>query len=142
MKTFVEYQFNYCPLNRMFHSIRQNNKINDVHKKALRIVYSDYKATFQKVLDKDASLSVPHRIMQAFAMEIHKHILGLLPTIIGKVFKTNRTLPRNPGTYNMFSNWVLQTVKNGIFFFNLQKLMIFVCFAMNISSINNICNLL
>ena len=104
MKTFVESQFNYCPLNWMFHSIRQNNKINDVHKKALRIVYSDYKVTFQEVLDKDASLSVPHRNMQALAMEIYKHILGLSPAIMEEVFKTNRTLPRNPGTYNMFSN--------------------------------------
>ena len=61
MKTFVESQFNYCPLNWMIHSTRQNNKINDVHEIALRIVCSDYKITFQELLKKDASFSVPHR---------------------------------------------------------------------------------
>ena len=33
--------------------------------------------------------------MQALAMEIYKHILGLSPTIKGEVFQTNRTLPSN-----------------------------------------------
>ena len=95
MKTFVESQFNHCPLNWMFHFIPQNNKISDVHKKALKIVYSDFETTFHKLLDKDASFSVPHRNMQALAMEIYKHILGLSPTIKGEVFQTNKTLPSN-----------------------------------------------
>ena len=47
--------FNYCPLIWMFHSRRLINKISNVHEKALRIVYSDYKSTFQELLDKDAS---------------------------------------------------------------------------------------
>ena len=64
MRTFVESQFNYCSLIWMFHSRRLNNKINNVHKKALRIVYSDYKSTFQELLDKDASFSVHHRIFK------------------------------------------------------------------------------
>ena len=51
MKTFVESQFNYCPLIWMFHSRHLNNKINNVHEKALRIVYSDDKSTFQELLD-------------------------------------------------------------------------------------------
>ena len=87
MQTFVESQFNHCPLNWIFHSIRQNNKINDLHEKALRIVYSDYKTTFQELLDKDASFSVPHRNMQALAIEIYRHILGLSPAIRGTFSK-------------------------------------------------------
>ena len=64
MKTFVESQFNYCPLLWMFHSRRLNNEVNNVHEKALRIVYSDYKSTFQELLDKQASFSVHHRNIQ------------------------------------------------------------------------------
>ena len=71
MKTFVESQFIYCPLNWMFHFVCLNNKINDVHEKALRIVYSDYKSTFRELLDKDASFSVSHRNIQILAMEIY-----------------------------------------------------------------------
>ena len=48
MKTFVESHFNYFPLMWMFLSRLLNNKINNVHQKALRIVYSDYKSIFQE----------------------------------------------------------------------------------------------
>ena len=55
MKTFVESQFNYCPLIWMLHSRTLNNKINLLHERALRIVYSDYNASFNTLLDKDGS---------------------------------------------------------------------------------------
>ena len=45
MKTFVESQFNYCPLIWMLHSRTLNNKINRLHERALRIVYSDYESS-------------------------------------------------------------------------------------------------
>ena len=113
MKTFVDSQFNYCPLIWMFHSRRLDNKINNVHEKALRIVYSDYKSTFQELLDKDASFSVHHRNIQTLAIEICKHIHGLLSAIMGEVFKVNRTLSYNLRTQNDFSSRVPKTVKYG-----------------------------
>ena len=82
----------------MFHSKRLNNKINNVHEKALRIVYSDYKSTFQELLDKVASFSVHHRNIQNLAIKIYKHIHGLSPAIMGEVLKINRTLPYNLST--------------------------------------------
>ena len=41
-----------------------NNKINSMHKKVLRIVYSDCKSTFQELLDKGASFSAHHKNTQ------------------------------------------------------------------------------
>ena len=113
MKTFPESQFNYCPLIWMFHSRRLNNNINNVHEKALRIVYPDYKSKFKELLDKDASFSVHHRNIQALAIEIYIHIHGLSPAIAGKVFKINRTLPYTLRTHNEFSSRVPKTVKYG-----------------------------
>ena len=78
MKTFVKSQLNYCPLIWMFHSRCLNNKINNVHEKALTIVFSDYKSIFQELLNKDASFSVHHRNTQTWAIEIYKHIHGQL----------------------------------------------------------------
>ena len=75
----------------MIHSRRLNKKIKNVHEKALRIVYSDYKLTFQKLQDKDASFSVHHKNMETLAIEIYKHIHGLSPAIMGKDFKITRT---------------------------------------------------
>ena len=79
METCVESQFNYCSLILMFHSRRLNNKINSVHKKALTTVYSDDTSAFQELLDKDSSLSVPHRNIQALAIKIYKKVNGTLP---------------------------------------------------------------
>ena len=82
MKTFVESQFNYCPLIWTFHSRHLNNKINNVHEKALRIVYSNYKSTFQELLDKDISFSVHHRNIQTLAIEIYRrHSLSRIHAI-------------------------------------------------------------
>ena len=39
MKTFIESQFNYCPLTWMFCSRTLNNKINKLHERSLKIVY-------------------------------------------------------------------------------------------------------
>ena len=94
----------------MFHSRRLSNKTNNVHEKALRIVYSDYKSTFQELLDKGASFSVHHRYIQTLAIEIYKHIHGLSPAIMGEVFRINRTLPYNLRTQNYFSSRVPETV--------------------------------
>ena len=53
----------------IFHFRRLNNKINNVHEKALRIAYSDYKSTCQELLDKDAFFSVHHTNIQTFAID-------------------------------------------------------------------------
>ena len=50
MKTFIESQFNYCPLIWMFHSRQLNSKINKLHERALRIVYKNPHLTFQTVI--------------------------------------------------------------------------------------------
>ena len=42
MKVFIESQFNYCPLIWMLRSRALNNKINHIHERALRTVYSAY----------------------------------------------------------------------------------------------------
>ena len=61
MKIFVESQFNYSPLIWMLHSRSLNDKINCLHERVLRIVYSDYKSSFNTLLEMDGSYSIPHR---------------------------------------------------------------------------------
>ena len=80
MKAFVESQF--CPFTWMFHSRKSNNKINNLHERALRIVYDDYISSFNELLDKDGSFSVHHNNIQTLAIEIYKVMHNLSEGII------------------------------------------------------------
>ena len=51
LNSFIIAQFNYCPLIWMCLSRTLNNKINRIHKQALRIVYNDYKSNFKELLE-------------------------------------------------------------------------------------------
>ena len=63
----------WIPLIWMFHSRTFNNKINQLHEKALGIVHGDLKSKFDKLdklLEKDGSFSIRHRNIQMLATEI------------------------------------------------------------------------
>ena len=51
-KAFTESQFKYCPLVWMFHGRQINDKINELHEMALRIVYNDTITSFEELLVK------------------------------------------------------------------------------------------
>ena len=80
MKTFIESQFNFCPLLWMFHIRTLNNKINKLHERALRIVYRNDDLTFQELLDKDGTITIHDRNQQKLAIEMFKVKKNLSPT--------------------------------------------------------------
>ena len=79
MKTFVQSQFNYCPLMWMWHNRTLNNKINRLHERALRIVYKNNNLTFQELLEKDGSVTIHHKNLQRLATEMYKIKYHLSP---------------------------------------------------------------
>ena len=86
MNAFIFSQFGYCPLVWMFHSRKLNNRINNIHERALRIVYRDYESTFQQLLKQNKSVSIHQRNLQILATEIFKTKNGLNPVIMEDVF--------------------------------------------------------
>ena len=79
----------------MFYCRKLNNCINNIHEGALRFVFRDYKSTFQQLLKKNKSVSIPQRNLQIFAMEIFKTNNGFNPVIMEDVFKLKNL------TYNL-----------------------------------------
>ena len=73
----------------MFHSQIINNKFNRLHERALRIVYSGFKSSFEGLLMKDNSLSIRERNIQSLAIEIYKFLIGLSPSFLNNVFHKN-----------------------------------------------------
>ena len=89
MKAFILSQFNYCPLIWMFHNRELNNKINNIHERALRITYKDKTTVFKDLLLKDNSVPIHHKNLQVLATEIFKFIHGYLPSLMESIFKLN-----------------------------------------------------
>ena len=52
----------------MIHSRGLNNKINQIHEVALRIVYDDYSSTFEDLLNRDKSVTIHKRNLQQLAI--------------------------------------------------------------------------
>ena len=56
----------------MRHHRSVNNKINCLHERCLRIVYSDSVSSFEDLLDKDRSVSVHVKNIKTLAIEMFK----------------------------------------------------------------------
>ena len=48
MNGFIAPEFGYCPLVWMFHRRKLDSRVNELHERALRIVYQDYASSFTK----------------------------------------------------------------------------------------------
>ena len=87
MRTFIESQFNYCPLVWMFHSRILNAKINKLHERALRLVYKNDNLTFEQLLENDKSMTIHDRNLQKLAIEMYKAKQKLSPLPVQELFK-------------------------------------------------------
>ena len=58
MKTFITSQFR-----------TSNNRINNIHEKALKLTYKDNKSSFIQLLEKGHSVTVHHKNLQILATE-------------------------------------------------------------------------
>ena len=87
MKAFLSSQFSYCPLIWMFHSRKIENRINSIHKRALKLAYQDSPdLTFQELLANKKSISVHQKNLQLLATEIFKSKIGVTPELMNDIF--------------------------------------------------------
>ena len=80
-------QFSYCPLVWMCHSRTLNNKINNLHERALRLVYDDRQSTFEELLNIDKSVVIHVRNLQVLGTKLYKVRHGLAPELMNDIFK-------------------------------------------------------
>ena len=55
---FILANFHYCLLIWMFCGKTANNRINRLHKRALRVIYMDYNASFEDFLRRSGELTI------------------------------------------------------------------------------------
>ena len=89
VNAFLNSQFSYCPLTWMSHSRSLNNKINCLHERCLRLIYSDNRSSFQELLSKDDSVTIHQRNIQILATELYKVANNLSPELMKETFPMN-----------------------------------------------------
>ena len=117
MKAFIESQFSYCPLSWMFHSMGVNNKINRLHERLLRIVYTDNIRSFEDLFKRDKSFTIHQRNIQSLAIELFKVKGNLSNNIMYHIFQT-RKIKNNLRSHTNFAS---DCVDNNKFGLNLLK---------------------
>ena len=60
--SYFSSQFNYCPLIWMNHNKSINKKINNLHERALRLIYCDHSSNFQELLQRDNFVTIHQKI--------------------------------------------------------------------------------
>ena len=85
MNAFFKAQFNYFPIIWMFQCRCLNSKINRFHESCLRMIYNDKISNFEKLLNKDNSVSIHHNNIHALAIEMYKVANDMSPDIMNEV---------------------------------------------------------
>ena len=103
MNSISNLQFSYCPLVLMFHSCSVNNKINGLHERVLRIVYNDFKSSFENILEKDGTVSIHVKNLQKLATEMFKISKNFSVPLMSELFhqKVNHYDLRNPYEFSI-----------------------------------------
>ena len=100
LNAFFSSQFSFSPLVWMFHNRRINAKINNLHYRALRMIYMDEVSSFEELLRKGGSVTVHHRNLHSLAIEMYKVLNGIGPVFMNDIFVRNGSM----GTENVSSN--------------------------------------
>ena len=71
-KTFIRSTFNYFPLVWVFCGKTANNRLNQLHKHALRVLQNEYTATFDDLLEISEQVKVHGSNLQKLMIEIYE----------------------------------------------------------------------
>ena len=109
MNAFFKSQFSYCPLAWMCDSRANNSKINRLHERCLRIIYSDKQSSFEELL----IVSIHQRNIQVLATEMYKVRKGISPAIIAELFEHKEEHCYNRRNNAEFTIPAIRTVYHG-----------------------------
>ena len=91
LNSFIYSNFNYCPLVWHFSTSKSIEKIENIHKRCLRLALSYLKSDYKTLLDKSGKESMKIRRIKTLVIEIFKTVNELNPNFMKNIFtsKTN-----------------------------------------------------
>ena len=111
MNAFFKSQFSYCPLVWMFHSRKIEHRINHLHERCLRLVYSDNTSSFEELLSRSNSVTFHHKSLQLLAVELYKRKNNLSDQLKKVFLHDPKKIPSRHESY--FKSRSIRTVFSG-----------------------------
>ena len=87
----------------MLHSRKNNYKIKYLHERCFRLIYSNKKLSYENFLEKDDSVSIHHKNIQALAIELEilhqcgKGVKTKSHKVLGAIFYVRRSYREKTG---------------------------------------------
>ena len=81
-QSFVASNFNYCPLVWHFCGKVNNNKLERIQERSLKIIYRDFESSYNELLDKANTTTLLVARLRLLLCEIFKSLKGLNPKYI------------------------------------------------------------
>ena len=97
LESFVQSNFNYCPLVWMLTSPKSMRKIESIQERALRLLFDNYDNTYENLLERANKPNMVTRMHRSLAIEVYKTLNGYNPSYMKDVFmKNSRATTRRP----------------------------------------------
>ena len=78
LNSVIRSQFTYCPLIWMFTSCYLNNALNNIHERALRLIYNDHEKSFNSILTENNLKTIHQKNLEFLAIEIYRFQMAYL----------------------------------------------------------------
>ena len=89
--SFVASNFNYCPLVWHFCGTTNNNKIEKIQERCLRIIYKDYESPIERLLEMSNTTSLVISRLRIILLEVYQSINQLNPKCMNGLFEEKST---------------------------------------------------
>ena len=86
VNSFIYSNFNYCPLVWHFSSCKALGKIENIHKRCLRMIHNDYDSDYETLLKISGTPTMYIKRIKQLAIEIFKTVDNLNPDFMKNIF--------------------------------------------------------
>ena len=114
--SFVKSNFNYCPLVWHFCGKVNNDKLEKIQERSLRILSNDYDSSYDELLLQFSTTSLHVSRLKHILTEVFKTIKGLNPECFESLFEIKHT------DYSMRNNYILNQPKRNTTTFGLRSI--------------------